>query len=203
MSTRASLIAATLEAAFNRALKYDPGSRAQLAKLAGRVIALDCTEPACKLFFVVDGDTLRVQAHCETTSDCTVRGRATEFAKLALSGQHSLADSGVYIEGNPGVMQQVQNLVQGLEIDWEDALGEVIGSLPAHALAESLRAKARWAKPRAEALPGYLSDLVTSELNLLPSANEAEALYDDIDQLRARAARLSARIDLIKQRITA
>ncbi len=199
-ATRNQLLARTLELVINRALRYDPGSRAALAKLDQKVLGVICEAPKLQCYFVVEGETLRVQQFCEPPIACQLRGKALDFAALAGRDVQTLANTDISVEGNPGVLAMWLDMIKALEVDWEEALGDAIGSLPAHWVATGVRSNTQWLKNRSEKLPGYLTSLVTEELQLTPNPLEAEHLYHAINQTRSDTARLEARINQLKQR---
>lgn len=197
-----SLLAQTLERAINGALEYDPGTRASLAQLQGRVLSIACTSPEGNLYFAVQGETLAVTGHYEGRPDCKLTGTLTSLMSLAFKPDPaSLANTDVYIEGNPGVLNQFLAVVKNLDIDWEEALAVRIGSMPAHNIARVVRLQQHWLRERADKLPGYLTNLITEELRLTPSRNEAEVLYQKISDTRSHTARIEARLQQLKQKL--
>ncbi len=199
-TTRNQLMVRALELAINRALRYDPGSRAALAKLDQKTLGVICEAPKWQCYLLVEGETLHVQQFCEPPVDCQLRGKALDFAALAGRDVQTLANTDISVEGNPGVLAIWLDLIKALDVDWEEALGDSIGSMPAHWVATGVRAHTQWIKNRSDKLPGYLTSLVTEELRLTPSPLEAEHFYHAINQVRSDTARLEARINQLKQR---
>lgn len=198
--TRRALLAASLERAIARALAFDPGTRSRIKSLSGRCLAITSTEPAGSLFFSVVDDQVRVAAERDDKPDCRLTGSLTSLAGLALKPDTTtLADSDVYVEGNPGVLNQWLDLLRGVDIDWEDALAQVLGPVVAHGLATSWRAQWAWARERAQKLPRYFSELATEELRATPARNEVDEFAQDVSRLRAHTARIEARIDQLRR----
>ena len=198
-TTRVTFLARAIEGAINRALDYDPGTRQALTALQGKCLAICSTTPAGTLYFQVHEQRVNVLAFYEGKIDCKLTGTLTHLASLGLKDTQNLANTDVYIEGNPGVLSQWLELVKNVDVDWEQALGERIGSLPAHAIGTLVRSQQQWLGQRAKKLPGYLTELATEELRLTPSRAEADNLYQQISTLRAQTARLEARFAHLKQ----
>ena len=53
-------VLAAAERAINRVLSLDPTALPRLARLSGRVIEIDCTAPAWRLFVLADDEGLRL-----------------------------------------------------------------------------------------------------------------------------------------------
>jgi len=197
--TRYTLVAQVLEAAINKALAYDPGTEQALASLDTKVLALHVTAPDTHWFVHIQNRSVAIYNQWEGTVDCKITGTLPALAALAAKDTTSLANTDVYIEGNPGVLTQVQNLLKTVDIDWELALSKHIGPTPAHLLSELLRAKHQWVRERAKALPSTVAHYLTEEAKLLPTAYEVQTHYQAIQTLRADTARLEARIAQLSQ----
>lgn len=210
----ATAFAAAIELAANQALRYDPGTRVRLQKLAGTVLKLDCKAPSLTLFFSVQtspeeqnhksNTELSVAAHSEANADTVVQGSLISLLGVLLSSSqgtaHSLADSGVTIIGKTSLLSEYQAIIQQLDIDWEEPLNEVLGVVPGHQVAELLRQGTRWTKARNNHLYAYFGDYLKEELRATPSAYELERFNETVDQLKSDADRLEARLEAFLNR---
>lgn len=201
-ATRLTLLASALERIIAQALRYDPGTRGQLHTLANRTLAVTSTAPETTLFFTLSDDAIRVTTVHEGKPDCRLTGSLVNLGALALRpDSKTLANTDVYIEGNPGVLNQYLELLRDLDIDWEDALANVVGSVPAHTLAVAIRRQHQWLDARGRQLPGYLSELITEEFRLTPGRIEADLFYQDVSDLRSDVARLEARLEHLQRQL--
>lgn len=188
------------ERAINAALKYDPGTLAALNQLEGRVIAIQSTEPALTLYLQVGNEQVHLLTHCEEAVACRLRGTLANLTRLVLTHpQHSLADTGVEVTGQPQLLSHLQQLLKEVEIDWEEPLAEVLGDVPGHQFARFLRTQWNWHRTHLPKVPGLLSDFLTEELRMLPDPVEVEHFYQAIDSLRADTERLQARLAHLQQ----
>lgn len=200
-------VAKSLEFAVNRTLAYDPGSQAALAHLAGKSLAVRFTQPALSLYFDFVDERVRVAGYREMPADCTLTGSLPAVLGLLWREHHSLADSGVNVMGDVGVLQQLQRILTELDLDWEQALGEATAGItgPAnaelltHPLAQFLRGRGHWLRRQANTMPDWLRDYVTEEMRLLPSPHEITAFSQDVDDVRAAVDRLEARLRKLRQ----
>lgn len=201
MTTDPALVTAAVAAlnkAIEVALKYDPGTQAALQVLDGKVLHINCTTPALSLYALIEHERVRLTHHYEQSAHCTLTGSATALVGLLWHDQHSLADSGVTVSGEPGLLGNVQQLVKRLDLDWQQALSDVLGETAAFPLSRILSAQSQWLRQRSERLPDWLADVLTEELQLLPAQPELEQFFSDVNQLRADSERLQARIDKMR-----
>lgn len=200
--TLQTALAKSLEFALARALDYDPGSRAALAELAGRTLALVITQPACHLQLTFSASGVQVAACHESAVNCTLTGPLPAVMGLLWRETHSLAGSGVTAAGDVGLLQKLQHVLVNAELDWEqvmvDGLARVTGaanaSLLVHPLAQLLRGGDRWFRSQAQKAPDWLRDYFTEELGLLPSPQELAVFHQEVDELRAGTERLEAQL---------
>ncbi len=193
-ATLSTAALAGLEKLINTALRYDPGTKIALSQLADQVLAIQVTAPAFTVYLTPDEDGLRLMGHWEGEVHTQLRGSLPALARLARSQQTSFANTGVEVIGNTGLLVDLQRLLINLDIDWEEALTEVLGDVIGHQGAELLRSGTRYAGDRASETKRLVSEFLTEELGTLPSRNELEGFYQDVDDLRLQADRLEARI---------
>lgn len=190
----ATAVTTVANKAIATALKYDPGTEMALKPLQGKVLAIHCTSPAVSLYAFIDDGQVRLSGYCEQQVHCTLNGSASALVSLLWHENHSLADSGVSVSGEPGLLGNIQHLIKELDIDWQQALSDILGETAAFPLTRILSAQGLWLRQRGERLPHWLGDLLTDELQLLPSADELEIFYRDVDSIRAASDRIEARL---------
>jgi len=200
--TAITAILTALEKALATALRYDPGTQTQLAKLNGQTLLIDCSQPAQKVYLHFSQEGVVLSSHHEGELSATLSGRGSDMISLLFSDQHSLYGSGVSISGNAGVLAQLQGLMGQLDLDWELALADIIGTLPAHALAQSIRRTGLWGRQRAQGAERLAREYLAEESPAVIGRSEFAVFVDDIantrlalDRLGARIARLQARPD--------
>lgn len=198
--TAITAVLTALEKAVATALQYDPGTRAQLAKLAGQTLLLDCTQPAQKVYLHFTQAGVELSSHHEGELSATLSGSASDMLKLLFADRHSLYGSGVSISGNAGVLAQLQGLMGQLDLDWELALADVLGTLPAHALAESLRTTGAWGRERATGAERLVREYLAEESPAVLGRSEFALFVEDIDTTRFALDRLGARIARLRAR---
>lgn len=198
--TAITAVLSALEKALDTALRYDPGTRAQLAKLDGQTLLIDCTQPAQKVYLHFTLKGVALTSHCEGALSATLSGSGADMVKLLFADQHSLYGSGVSISGNAGVLAQLQTLMGQLDLDWEMALADIMGAVPAHALAQSLRSAGVWGRERARGTERLVREYLAEESLAVLGRSEFALFVDDIDNARLALDRLGARIARLQAR---
>ncbi len=193
---------ASLELGLNRVLALDSTALPRLARLQGRVIAVEALAPKMVLFILADGEGLRLAGHWEGAIHCRLRAPAASLMRLALSADKSavLHSREVELLGDSTALLELAAVLQDLELDWEYELSRWLGPVAAQLLGSHLRSRADWAGQAAGSLRGNLADYLSEESRTLVGRREAEARFAELDRLKLDLDRLDARIERLLQR---
>ena len=190
-------VTAGLETVINQALRYDPASRQAVAALTD-ILAVEMTAPALTIYIRGQDNGVAILSYTEAPVVAHLKGSPIGLLQLA-KGSDSLANSEVHLAGNPGLLQQWQKILHNLEIDWEDAISELLGDILGPRVANSIRSSASWAQQQAIEQQRLIPEYLTEELNITPSRAEAEHLFSEINTLTMNTDRLSARLRKIQR----
>lgn len=193
--TLISSVCSALEILVNRALVYDPASKLALAALDGRVLAVELSELKTTFYLLPDNSGLRIQSYYEGSVDTRLRGSVPALLGLLNSERLNLKDSGVEVFGSTGLLISLQEIMTNLELDWEEALSQVVGDIAGPQSANVLRSLGRWLSGRRQTAEQRLSEYLTEELRGSPARAELDFFYQQVDELRLTADRLAARIE--------
>jgi ubiquinone biosynthesis protein UbiJ len=188
---------ASAEQGLNRVLRLDPTALPRLARLAGRIIEIDCSAPAMQLFVLVEEDSLRLASSWAADADCRLRAPASSLVRLLVSRQKTavLHEPQVSIDGDSGVLMSLAEVLQDLELDWEYEASRWLGPVGAQLLGTGVRTPTRWLRESGDSLRQDLADYLTEESRALVGQQEAEARFSEIDDLKLALDRLEARIE--------
>lgn len=200
MLTQALL--AAVERGLNRVLALDSTALPRLARLNGRVIAVECQAPAVQLFILADGQGLRLASQWAGAVDCTLRAPAGALLRLALAKdkQAVLHEPEVDLDGDSGALMELAGVLQDLDLDWEYELSRWLGPVPTALLAGHLRSRAGWTRENLNSLQLSLADYLSEESRTLVGRREADARFAELDDLKLSLDRLDARIERLAQR---
>ncbi|MFS0825643.1 ubiquinone biosynthesis accessory factor UbiJ [Pseudomonas phoenicis] len=189
-------VLASVEHGLNRVLRMDSTALPRLAALEGKVIAIDCRQPALRVFVLPDEDGLMLAGHWEGEVHCTLRAPASSLARLALSRNKTAVLHGPEVElhGDSAALLDLFGVLQDLELDWEYELSRWLGPVPTSLLAGHLRQRAGWTRQGLARFGQNLSEYLAEESRTLVGQREAEAAFSELDALKLDIERLEARI---------
>lgn len=91
--------------------------------------------------------------------------------------------------------QQVKKLFDEMDIDWEGHLAHFTGDVVAHQLGSFMRKGLSFTKRIDESMRQNMSEYLQEELRILPSKNELEDFYKEVDELSLSVERLQAHVN--------
>ena len=192
------------ETLINTALTKDPASKRALSKLKGQVLLVESTLPP--LTVAIEPTATGIQLHDDWDGDVavTIDGTLIAMGAIAVNTKEpiSFSGTGVNVSGNLDTLHQLNKIMGDVDIDWEGALAEIIGDVPAHLIAKGIRNSAVIRKDIVTRASTGVVEVAQEEFNLTPSKNEFEAIIPDIRQLSADADRLAARVKRLYHKIT-
>jgi ubiquinone biosynthesis protein UbiJ len=203
--TLVQAIAVSIESTINTALRYDPSSKQKIANIPD-ILAIQITAPNMTLYFHGQDDGISVLSYCEQTVTTQLSGSILSLANL-LRQPTSLANSGVQLSGSVALLQQWQTIFENLDIDWEDALGQLLGNnVVSDALApfatNYVKQSVQWASQQQQEHQRLIAEYLPEELNVVPSKPEVEDFIQQVGDVRSYTDRLAARIHLLKSQLS-
>lgn len=197
-----------VETLINGALSYDSASREKLSSIEHQVLLVDCALPPLKVAIEASRDRICLHQHWQGEAAVTVSGSLVALTNLAISSKESsaFADSGVQVSGNLQTLHQLNHILANLDIDWEAALADLLGDIPAHIIGETVRKSARYRAESKQRIRSALTEVAQEEFKLTPNPSELQQFKTEVRQLAADTDRLVARaqklFDSINQKTT-
>ena len=201
MSTPAALCGA-IEVALNRYLALDETALEALRELHGRALAVHVEPPGWWIVFDFIGERVRVAAEVESRPDATVQGTPGVFAALfreQLSRGNALP-RGLRVEGDPELLQRFQALLLQVGFDLAEILEPYLGDIAAQRVADAAGGLFQWARQAFDSVTRQAVDYLQYETEDLADRQSVEQFISDVDALRDRAARVSARVERLERR---
>ena len=192
---------ASVELGINRVLRLDSTALPRLQRLGGKVIAVDCRNPALQLFILPSDEGLMLAAHWAADADCTLRAPASSLLRLALSKDKTAILHGpdVELDGDSSVLLELAAILQDLELDWEYELSRWLGPVATALLGGHLRSRARWYQQGFASFNQTLGEYLAEESRTLVGQREAEARFSELDQIKLDLERLEARFERLSR----
>ena len=189
-----------LQKLINDGLQYDLAAEQKLANLAGKTLVLVVTEPSFSISVSIESDGfVFLQSGKVEPFDALVAGKSKDlFAVMrATDRTAAMMTHQINIQGDTRTFFAIQDVLSHLDIDWELAIGDKIGDLAAHVVADGLRFMARLAKNHAESFArtsrNYMreeSQLVVPDSLWQPHVQAVQAVRQDAERIAAKVRRL-------------
>jgi ubiquinone biosynthesis protein UbiJ len=126
----------------NRALKYDAPAQQKLESLGESVLVLSVSEPSVSVSLIIERDGfVLIEPRAVEPCSAKVSGKAKDLLAVLKADNRTEAMMAhpINIEGDTRTFFVIQDVLAHLDIDWELALGDKIGDLPAHVVADGAR----------------------------------------------------------------
>lgn len=188
---------AAAETITNTLVSQDHKLASRLAPLAGHAFELELTTPPLRCFMIIEGSTPRIRLTQVWSEPASTRFSGSPLDLLSMLGKDStsaLRDGRVKVEGDMELARQLQAALSASSIDWEYQLSRLIGDVPAHGAGEFGRRLSNTLRQGSDSLIQDVEEYLHQERRSLPSRQEVEDFYADIDTLRLRVDRLAARL---------
>lgn len=188
---------ASVENGVNRILRLDSTAMARLQSLTGKVIAVECAAPPLQLFILPSDEGLLLATQWAADADCTLRAPASSLLRLVLNKDKTavLHSPEVDLEGDSHALMALAQVLQDLELDWEYELSRWLGPVATALIGGHLRSRANWYQQGFASLNQNLAEYLSEEARTLVGQREAQARFDELDQLKLDLDRLEARFE--------
>src|SRR5690554_6754563 len=174
----------------------------------GRVIAVECSNvPRWRLNVVVTPERIMLRGASDDPADATLRGTRNALTALLFADDPTAAlhHPELRLTGDIHLIQNLYGTLARLDVRWEDILAPwvtpAIGDSALHVAADTLRRGQQQAGQSLHSLRLNTTDYLQEELAILPTKAESALFVDQLDALRLRLDRLSARVDLLREKL--
>ena len=207
----------SIERAIDTALSLDPETRTRLASIDGKSLQINVTNLELSLLItVLDGevslanvdfseseatsDDESADSNADNSADAIISGTLNTLSTL-LSGNEAVYSGKVKVEGDIGLTQHLRQIVSNIELDWQEALSPIAGDAITHRIDVAQTQLLQWLKRTRGAAKLNLREYLQEEAELLAPSFELETFCEEVDELRAAADRLAAKVQLLEQRL--
>jgi len=188
-------IAAALRPAVRAALALDPDAASRVERLGDAVLEVRVTGLRLSLFAIPEGRHLRIAATSAAAPAARISGPPASLARLATTaGTRVLFAGNLRVEGDMQAAKAWKRLFDTLDPDWEEALAQAVGDVPAHEAGRLARGVAAWGRRAGRGRQADVAAWLVDEIECLPARAEVERWLGAVDRARADADRLAARV---------
>lgn len=192
-----------LETAINTALKYDPGTLRDLSEIEGQVLVIDCNMPDLRIAIEAQQQQIILHTNWDGEAAVTLEGSLLALAKMAAnaSDTSSFAGSGVQLSGNLETLHKLHKILSQLNIDWDGALADLVGDIPAHIIGSAVRKSRQIHKQTLQRATSALTEVAQEELEIIPSQNAFAQFKQEVRQMASDTDRIMARVSALQEKL--
>lgn len=191
-----------LESALNAYLRLDPDTINQLASLQNKVILLDIEDWNFNVFITPTPNGLSLHPTLDCDPDTIICGKLEALIKLSQTDARNsdLFKNRVVVTGDLETGEKIRDILNAIDIDWEEKLSQFTGDIIAHKIGSFARKLKQTGQQTRATLSRNLSEFLRHEVNLLPSRQEVTCFTHEVSNLRNDVDRLEARLCLLLQK---
>lgn len=187
-----------LQKAINQAMSLDEMMHTKLLALDGKVLEM-VISPLNVHFFIqfLNGDMLLLDQY-DGHADTIIHSNPIGLIRLSLlppSKARSLFNDKIRMSGDIEFGQQVKKLFDEMDIDWEGHLAHFTGDVVAHQIGSFIRKGMEFKNQFSTSMKQNVTEFLQEELRVLPSRNELEDFFNDVDDLSLSVERLQAHVN--------
>lgn len=170
-------------------LHLDPGTRARLQTIAGKVIELHIRDTlplhpdGIRVFLTPTGKGIDLTAEARTPADASLGIYARDL--LALLRKPSPELNNITIEGDHEVLLSLLDIIRGFDIDWEAAIAPVTGDIIAHQVGKNIRASEKWFAQSFKEARRLAEEYINEELPLARQAGPFKSVFDQMEKMKS------------------
>lgn len=204
MSHLPTAVTAAIEVAINRVLQLDEETVARLAKIQGKVIAIEFSGLDVTLCLIPELEQLTVYGRFEGDVDTVLRGTPMALMRMGLATHagDALFAGEVSISGDVELGQEFSEILDAMDIDWEEHLSHITGDLVAHKVGNAVRDIFSWGQQTISTLGQDAAEYLQEEDDALPNRDEVETYLSQIDVLRTDVDRMEARVNRLSTHLS-
>lgn len=190
----------SLAKAINACLALDPESKQRLHKLLGKAITIELLPFHFIFQCVFTEHGVNIQRDEMLQTETSIRGTPMQMLGVMLTkeNRHRFFAEDLIIEGNAELGQQVVELFDELQIDWEEYLSHFVGDVPAYHTGRFIRSMGDWLRKADKTFSQNVNEYIHEEAACLPPREALNDFFSEIDTLRMDVDRVEARIKNLK-----
>lgn len=195
------IMATVFERSLNATLAMDPGSVQLLAKLEGRVIAMNIESLDGIFYLLPHRDRVSIEIDHDQNPDIVIEGGLLAYARSATASVRGSAnpDQLLEISGDANLVAVMRDFLRSLQPDFEERLSSLIGDIPARQAGNQIRSFAEWAEQVGQSIAVNTGEYLTEEKRLLVVRSRIDRFLIAVNQLRNDTEQLAGRLGTLEK----
>lgn len=188
-----------IEPALKRYLALDPEALKRLAKLSGEVVKLEITDFNSSVYLFPNVNGIQLKHSYTGKIDAEIKGSVVTFIRLKFADEKNSTQLAKQLEisGDVHLAQTFSQILQQIDVDWEEQIAQLTGDIIAHQIGNFARSFKRWRKQAAASLQANITEYLQEEAQQLPPREEVEDFFTHVYELQNDLLRLEARLRII------
>lgn len=184
-----------LERALSCYLAQDPETLQQLNTLSGKVIKITLSTTNTELYLFPNATGIQVKNKYSGQPDAEITGPILTLLRMRSADPKTTTQLAkeIQIKGDSELAQTFSQILQQIQIDWEEPLSKFTGDTIAHQIGQAARGFKRWGLRAKKSLQMNVTEYLQEEARHLPPREEIEDFFSEIRRLENDVARLEAR----------
>lgn len=190
------ILISAIEKAMNSVLTLHSGKHQILEIHAGKTLYINFKDLNMDLFLIIHPEKVHVHSVFPDTPDTIVSGSFLSFIKQLRAESPS---QDISVEGDVDLAHDMMRLFKNIDINWEEYSAFLIGDLPTHHFSNFVRRCKKAVNHISSRSIEDAVDFVQEEKRFLPTKEQVEDFYEDIQELRHNIDRLEARLNRLME----
>ena len=189
-------------AGLNRYIESDQERAAGLDQIKGKLIRITIREINKTLSLRVQQRYLQEESSSDTDADVEISVSLKILPEFLMGADQDklIKQGGIEIKGDAHIASVFQNTLREIEIDWEELLSKYTGDAVAYQVGRGAKAVHSFGSRLHNNMRLDVRDYLQDNIQASATQGEVDQFIQDVDSVRAKADRLEARLNRLKNR---
>ena len=188
------------ERIINYVIQNDPHIEKKISPLVGKSIRVEVKSPELFFSVIINKDSINITSsdfeQKDLAPDLLVSGELRDLISMLLS-TGNLIGGNISVKGDIQFAQDLNEALRSLNLNWSDILGPILGQAATSEIEKFFNVSRARSLEFGESLKRDIEGYLKEEKKVIPTNDDAQEFYDDIDRLKFKIDRVKARADLL------
>ena len=188
------------ERIINYVIQNDPHIEKKISPLIGKSIRVEAKSPELFFSIAINESSINITSsdfeQKDLAPDLLVSGELRDLISMLLS-TGNLIGGNISVKGDIQFAQDLNEALRSLNLNWSDILGPILGQAATSEIEKFFNVSRAWSLEFRDSLKRDIEGYLKEEKKVIPTNDDAQEFYDDIDRLKFKIDRIKARADLL------
>ena len=188
------------ERIINYVIQNDPHIEKKISPLIGKSIRVEAKSPELFFSITINENSINITSsdfeQKDLAPDLLVSGELRDLISMLLS-TGNLIGGNISVKGDIQFAQDLNEALRSLNLNWSDILGPILGQAATSEIEKFFNVSRAWSLEFRDSLKRDIEGYLKEEKKVIPTNDDAQEFYDDIDRLKFKIDRIKARADLL------